>query len=699
MSNWQRRARVLIAVAAVAFAVVVAFAFRGRGPTSGSAPVTSTDPKAVAESATGRTIRLNRDQEEVRLEYDKLLTYQDGSAKMMGVKIVTERSGGRTFTIAAKQGDVGHDESNLSLVGDVRLAVTDGLVVRTERATYTENGGLVHAPGPVAFARGRLSGTGLGLTYDKTRDLVTLLDHVVVRMSPDAAGAGSLEVTAGTAALNRIDHVIRFERGMKAVRGTETTEADNGSARLSADEEQLEALELRGHARMTGAKSSAGGLEALSGRDIDLKYLPDGQTLEHVLVAGDAAIHLAGESGHPGRRITSNVVDIALGPDGSSPTALTARENVELAVPAEPGALARTIRAQTLDGTGEAGKGLTSARFAGSVLFRERGPDIDREARSAGLQVALTPGVSAFDDATFSGAVRFTDRQMTATAASARYLVTKGTLGLSGTEPGTGSPRVVNERLGVTATRIDVTLEGPLLHAVGVVKSEIVPSTRGQKPGTKDTKLPALLKPDQPVIVTADELSYDGPAATAAYTGNAQLYQGETFIKGSTILIDENTGDLAANGLVTTVISLEQETKDKRKERARSVASATDLKYDEATKRATYTGDAHVVGQQGDMTATKIELYLKPSGDELERVEGYENVILRDQNRKTTGIRMTYFSADERYLVTGAPVTLIDQCGRDTSGRTLTFYRTTDRVVVDGNEQFRTQTKGGGNCP
>jgi LPS export ABC transporter protein LptC/lipopolysaccharide transport protein LptA len=699
MSNWQRRARLLIAVAAAAFAVVVAFAFRGRGPTSSSPPVTSTDPKAVAESATGRTIRLNRDQEEVRIEYDKLLTYQDGSAKMIGVKIVTERAGGRTFTIAAKQGDVGHDESNLSLVGDVRLAVTDGLVVRTERATYTENGGLVHAPGPIEFARGRLSGTGLGMTYDKTRDLVTLLDQVVVRMAPDAAGAGGLEVTSGTAALNRIDHIIQFERGMKAVRGPETTEADHGSARLSPDEERLEVLELRGNSRMTGAKSSAGGLEAMSGRDIDLKYLPDGQTLEHVLIAGDAAIQLAGESGHAGRRITSNDVDIALGPDGSSPTALTARENVELSLPAEPGALARTIRAQTLDGTGEAGRGLTSARFSGNVLFRERGSDIDREARSAGLQVALTPGVSAIDEATFSGAVRFTDRQMTATAAGARYIVTKGTLGLSGTEPGMETPRVVNERLAVTATRIDVTLAGPQLHAVGTVKSEISPSKGGQKAGSKDTKLPAMLKPDQPVIVTADDLSYDSAAATAAYTGNAQLYQGETFIKGSTILIDENTGDLTASGSVTTAIALEQEAKDKRKERVRSVASATDLKYEEAVRRATYTGDAHVIGPQGDMTAKKIELYLKPSGEELERAEGYESVTLRDQNRKTTGARMTYFSADERYVVTGAPVSIVDQCGRDTTGKTLTFYKATDRIVVDGNEQFRTQTKGVATCP
>ena len=58
----------------------------------------------------------------------------------------------------------------------------------------------------------------------------------------------------------------------------------------------------------------------------------------------------------------------------------------------------------------------------------------------------------------------------------------------------------------------------------------------------------------------------------------------------------------------------------------RSVASAADLKYEEAARRAAYTGDAHVVGPQGDMTATKIELYLKPSGDELERVRGVQRM-------------------------------------------------------------------------
>jgi lipopolysaccharide export system protein LptA len=91
---------------------------------------------------------------------------------------------------------------------------------------------------------------------------------------------------------------------------------------------------------------------------------------------------------------------------------------------------------------------------------------------------------------------------------------------------------------------------------------------------------------------------------------------------------------------------------------------------------------------------------LKESGDELERLEAYDGTTLRElSRRKTTGDRLTYFSADERYVVTGAPVTIVDECGRETTGRTLTFYKTTDRIIVDGNEQVRTQTKGKSNCP
>jgi hypothetical protein len=43
------------------------------------------------------------------------------------------------------------------------------------------------------------------------------------------------------------------------------------------------------------------------------------------------------------------------------------------------------------------------------------------------------------------------------------------------------------------------------------------------------------------------------------------------------------------------------------------------------------------------------------------------------------------------------PVKVIDNC-RETMGKTLTFFKTADRIIVDGNEEIRTQTKRGGPC-
>jgi lipopolysaccharide export system protein LptA len=147
----------------------------------------------------------------------------------------------------------------------------------------------------------------------------------------------------------------------------------------------------------------------------------------------------------------------------------------------------------------------------------------------------------------------------------------------------------------------------------------------------------------------------------------------------------------------------EQENKDKKKERSRSTATAADLKYEDGPRRLTYTGGAHLVGPEGDITASKIELYLNQAADDVDRAEAYaegkEKVTLREQNRTTTGTRMTFTGGNQTYVVTGVPATIIDECGRETIGRTLTFVKSTDTIVVDGNQQIRTQTKGGtGKC-
>src|SRR5206468_12721319 len=101
----------------------------------------------------------------------------------------------------------------------------------------------------------------------------------------------------------------------------------------------------------------------------------------------------------------------------------------------------------------------------------------------------------------------------------------------------------------------------------------------------------------------------------------------------------------------------------KAKERIRSLGSSKEFVYEDANRRATYTGEAHLSGPEGDMTAPRIERFLKPSGDELERAEAYENVTLREAGRRTTGTRMTSFADTGQYQVSGAPVRVGDEGG------------------------------------
>jgi hypothetical protein len=63
-----------------------------------------------------------------------------------------------------------------------------------------------------------------------------------------------------------------------------------------------------------------------------------------------------------------------------------------------------------------------------------------------------------------------------------------------------------------------------------------------------------------------------------------------------------------------------------------------------------------------------------------------------------TGTQLTYEPAEEKYIITGAPVKLVESQCRESTGKTLTFFKSSDRVIVDGNEENRTQTKGG-KCP
>ncbi len=706
MTRWQRRVRLIIAVTAIAFAVVVASQLRRRTPPPAeSTPISRSDPKASVESTSGRSFRVNLEQEEVRIEWDRASQYEDGTSRMLGVTVVTERAGGRTFTMTAPEARAGKNELDIEMSGGVLVSVSDGMVIQTDHATYTDGDGLVRADGPLTFSRGRMTGSGVGMTYNKNADTLTIFDHVDVRMQPDAHGKDAIAITSGTAVFTRPERIIRLDHGVKVVRDLETTESVAAVAHLSADEQQIEGLDLRGGSRVTGSRNEPGTLKSLAGGDVDLTYATGGQTIERAALKGNAVIDVSAERGETRRQISANTIDVTLARDGSTPTAVAARDKVQLTVPAGKGEAARTITADAMDATGNERQGLTAARFNGAVQFVERGADVSRTARSAALIVQMGRGLSTIDEATFSRTVRFEEGTMAATAAAVRYALAKGTLELTG-EPGSLEPRVQNERLDVSAVHIDVDLDGPQVTAVGNVTSTLRPAKKQPgggapgkgKEGQADPKVPSMLKQDEEVHVTAGDLHYDGRASKATYSENASLWQGETKIKAASIVVDDKTGDLTATGGAITNVMILQEGDDKKKERIPSKGSAKEFTYKEALRRATYTGDANLVDREGDVKATTIELYLKESGDEIDRVEAHQHVVvtLLEKHRTATGDNLKYFADDERYEMTGQPVTIVDECGRKDTGLTLTFFRVTDRILLNGNPQFLTQTKSDG---
>jgi lipopolysaccharide export system protein LptA len=275
-------------------------------------------------------------------------------------------------------------------------------------------------------------------------------------------------------------------------------------------------------------------------------------------------------------------------------------------------------------------------------------------------------------------------------------------------DPGPVTPRVSDGRVTVEARTIEFVLGTRKLKADTKVRSSMLPSTKkGRGAPTAATaatapgdapqgRLPSLLKQDETVTVTSNRLDYDGLAGRAVYSGTARLWQGDTTVRGDTITVDDKTGNLEATGSVQTDMTLDQvDEKTGVRKPTRTKGDSGSFVYDDAKRLATYAVKAHMVGPAGDVAAEKLELFLKPAANELERAEGYGangTVIVKETGRTASAARLTYTAKSETYLMTGTPVTVIEttppDC-REHVGAVVTFVRAVDTVSMSGNGVIR----------
>lgn len=678
----------MLGLFAVAFAVATFFAIRDRETPVAASPPIRLDPKAAIETRGGDVIQLKGARQDVRVEFDGQVTYEDGQSKLLGVKVSVENRGGRSFVVTAREGQLGKDQSAIDLTGDVTLTATDGLVAKARAAHYVEAEGVVSAPGPVEFTRGRMSGSGIGFTYDRQRDTLWLLDQAVVQFGAERNTPAML-VTSGAAGFARGDRYMRFERHVRMTRAGQVVEADEATVRLLPDRDEPEAIELRGRASIAGG-IGMGSLRSMQARDISLDYAPDGRTLERATLAGGGALQFATPSGAAGQRLGAELIEVGLAPDGAV-TNLVGRDAVKVALPAATNIPARTVSAASLTGVGAPGQGITAMRYEGGVEFREAATAA-RVARARTLDLSLAPLSGELQEASFVGGFRFEEGALRATSATGRYQMVKSVLMLR--EPhNRARPQVTDGRLTIDADVIDVTLAPRHIRAQGTVTTVIGAATRGAQGRT-----PSLLSAGDAMNIAADRLVFDGEAMHGVYTGGARLFQGDTVIVADSITLDEKRGDLNAAGKVRSTLGLAAGPADSKEPTPPTIARAAEFTFDESARRVTYTTGAHMNGPQGELFGDRIELLLAKDRNALDRLEADGQVKVVVDTRQATGAHLTYHPNETRYVLTGTPVRFTQEC-RETTGQTLTFYKGSDRISVDGNEEARTQSRGGAQCP
>lgn len=722
--RWQRIARLAIASFVIVFAGVVLFTMRQRAATPADVPLPPStvpaDTKLVNQGPLEYELTQNG-KLRYRIVGKQHRVYADGKNTIEHVGLTLPDRKGKTIVIKADEAEVtqppGKELGVAVFRKNVVLSTNDGLEVKTATATYTDANGIITVPGPVEFKRGRMSGTGVGATYDNTKDVLWLLDQVHMTVAPDQAGKSRSDITAKTAGLARSDNYVKLITNARVASEERTIVADELTAFLKpGGGETIERVELRGNSVITETGPAA---RNMSARDIDLGYAADGRTLQRARLMENGVVNLTATGDSPGRKISGRTIDMAMAPDGTTLTALNATDNVVVDLPGEGDAPVRQIRAATLQASGGApGEPLRTATFAGGVEYREtragRGAQsaLDRTARSLRLIVTTKPGFGDIEQADFHGNFKFGDGKLSAEAPRGLYAMNADRIDLSPSSGDPGPTPFVNDGQSlVEARNIQVSPGSRKLTADTNVRSTLQPKRaeggepgRGGRgiapvgqPGEQPSRMPAMLKKDRPVYIASNRLSYDG-VAEATYSGSARLWQdqSQSKIDADTIVLNDRTGNMTARTNVSTSMMLEEvDPNTKQKKVSLTTATSDLLVYEDAKRLAVYTGTktkpANMKGPYGDVTSNRIDLYLKEGGEELERAEAHGAVTVKETLRTATGDVLIYTAANDTYTMTGNPVEAIEKdapaaatCKR-TLGTTLTFTRSVGSIRAETN--------------
>jgi lipopolysaccharide export system protein LptA len=282
----------------------------------------------------------------------------------------------------------------------------------------------------------------------------------------------------------------------------------------------------------------------------------------------------------------------------------------------------------------------------------------------------------------------------------------------------TGSPRVDDGDLQLTADRIDVSQASGDAFAHGNVKATWFGSGAGDpgKPGGSSTGQQGVVLGGQgPAHAIAAEAQFHQSSGEATFRGQARLWQQANSIAAPIIVLDRTKQTLAARATSAAepvrVVLLSAAGQGGRKNGKASTPSVIrvsggDLKYSAGERKAVMRRGAmrNVVAETAEATtnSAEVELILQPQGNhagkdggaaQVDRLTARGQVEVSSQGRRGTGEQLVYTESTDEYVLTGTaavPPKLTDAARGTVTGEALIFNSRDDSVSIEGDGQKTT---------
>lgn len=666
--SWQKSARIGLALTGLAVAGAIVYYSRKAGPPPDPPPpLANLDPRLTSAGAAGVESRSKDGKPYVQIPYATREDYADGRVRFTKAEVIglgEDKSKMRADVVeTVGTATSGEMPSQLKLTGNVMFEEPGGLAIETAAATYDDGAGVVTIPGPVTFRRGRVTGAGVGATYDRRKGIVVIQDQSSAKVAPDAKGAGSAEASSKRMTMERGKHALHLDENARIVSQFQTLTSPKAAMLFTDDETTLKFLELENGARVDPTPGSPANQPAMAADRITMTFQPDGQTLQHATLTGQAALTLRDQT--ITRSIKASRIDVSTGSDGRTVTGLDAADKVIVELPATASAPARTITSQTLKASGDERKGLTSARFEGNPRFEEASaPAKPGTKSSAGTRtgtsavIVLTLGgqLEAIEKADFQQNVRFVNDRLTATSDTAIYNEAAGKLEL---RPALKEPRrrssVDSREMFVESISIDLELNTENLLAVGDVKTTM---NRKQSTGAAATQ-GGLFTGSEPIFATAAQLRYLKDTGLATYTGApkspAVMHQKDKRIQANELVFEENTNKLTGKGEVDSRIPMSVSDDQGKSQLKTQQVKADTMAYDDALRQAVYHGKpVTLTTTDGTTEGLVMTFELAEDGKTLNRLRAQGNVFgSRNDGMQFSGVELEYRVEEDLYILTG----------------------------------------------